>query len=920
MPSPPTGTVTFLFTDIEGSTTLWERHPNVMKVALARHDSVMRDVIGHHSGFVFKTVGDAFCAAFPTASDALAAVTAAQRILQAEDWKETPIKVRMGLHTGTAEEHDGDYFGPTVNRVARIMSVAYGEQILLSTATAELVRDQIPRGLILREMGEHRLKGLINPERLWQVVAPGLRQDFPALQSLNAIPNNLPLRTTSFLGRDQDVTSVRELLETTNLLTLVGAGGIGKTSLSLQVAAAVLDKYKDGAWFVELAPISDAGLVQIAVADALGLREEPGRPLITTILDFLRTRRMLIVLDNCEHVIEACASFAAAVLRACRDTRILASSREPLAVNGELTWSVPSLPTPDPKAHATVQQLNTFAAVRLFVERAKFAHASFAVTDENAPAVVHICWQLDGIPLAIELAASRVKAMRVEQIAERLSDRFRLLTGGSRTALPRHQTLRSTIDWSHSLLPDAERILLRRLSVFAGGWTMEAAEAVCAGNGIESLEVFDALTRLVGKSLVVLDEGAAESRYKMFETIKQYGHEKLLEANDIELVSDQHLQHFMSVAESLEPHFFHPDQISWYAKADIELDNMRAALEWSVATKKIEFGLRLVAALHRYWVARVYWMEANGWFGRLLAICDPGNPSPLHAKALFVCGHITYYYDPAAGQRFGEESLRMARSLDYKQGIVNALWLLGWAYTPKLDESADPFFAESIKLAREIDYAWGAMHAYAWCGVYKICIGNYEAAKPLFQASKVEAKKLGGDAALLGRCDGNLGLIALLEDDFPTAKSYLDQSLALQKGANNKNGIAESLWLQGRLSLRQGDHQQAVKHFRESLRLYQIYPNSLWVTRGLAYLAITYVAHGEYSRAAKVVGALSEKTEISPSLKAQLGSLAAISEYEGALIQLKSKIAKADYVTAVDAGQEMTREQAITFMLEEYQQ
>jgi hypothetical protein len=315
----------------------------------------MRDVIGHHSGFVFKTVGDAFCAAFPTASDALAAVTAAQRILQAEDWKETPIKVRMGLHTGTAEEHDGDYFGPTVNRVARIMSVAYGEQILLSTATAELVRDQIPRGLILRKMGEHRLKGLINPERLWQVVAPGLRQDFPALQSLNAIPNNLPLRTTSFLGRDQDVTSVRELLETTNLLTLVGAGGIGKTSLSLQVAAAVLDKYKDGAWFVELAPISDAGLVQIAVADALGLREEPGRPLITTILDFLRTRRMLIVLDNCEHVIEACASFAAAVLRACRDTRILASSREPLAVNGELTWSVPSLPTPDPKAHATVQ-------------------------------------------------------------------------------------------------------------------------------------------------------------------------------------------------------------------------------------------------------------------------------------------------------------------------------------------------------------------------------------------------------------------------------------------------------------------------------------------------------------------------------------------------------------------------------------
>lgn len=935
MPHPPTGTVSFVFTDIEGSATLWERRPDAMKLALARHDAALREVISAHSGFIFKTVGDAFCAAFATASDALAAATAAQRMMQAEDWRDTPIKIRIGLHSGAVEERDGDYFGATVNRVARVMSVAYGQQILLSTATAELLRDQLPAGLTLREMGEHRLKGLINPERLWQVVALGLRQDFPALQSLNAIPNNLPLRSTSFLGRDQDVTQVRDLLETTNLLTLVGPGGIGKTSLSLQVAASVLDRFKDGAWFVELAPLADAALVPSAVATALGLREESDKPLLTTLLDFLCQRQLLIILDNCEHLVEACAHFADSVLRTSHKTRILASSREPLTIGGELAWRVSPLPAPDPKVPTSVVQLTQYAAVRLFIERARFTHASFEVTNDNAPSVSQICWQLDGVPLAIELAASRVKAMRVEQIAERLGDRFRLLTGGSRTALPRHQTLRATIAWSYDLLNDRERILFRRLSVFAGGWTVEAAEDICGGQGIETSDVLDLLTHLVDKSLVVPDEKADEPRYRMLETIRQYSREKLVDANEVEQIGDRHLAFFARQADWLGPRFQGPDQVRWYAKADVELDNLRAALEHSLSPTRLGDGMRMARSLHRYWVARVYWREANGWLKRFLAVSGAEDGTPLRARTLFVIGHITNYYDPTQARSFAEDSLRLARSLDYKEGIIDALWLLGWMDYPKLDGAAVPYFEESIERARAIDHVFGAVHAYAWYGVYKIGVGDYEGAKlalreGMAQAERVgdyfaqkwmlregtlEAERIGGDPTLLGRCAGNLGLVAMLQGDFVAAKSYLDQSLTLVRGAGNRNSIAESLWLQGRLALYQSDFDPALHYLKESLALYRTYTTSMWVTRDLVYIAILHVLRDEFTIAAQLVGALDARDKTLASINAHLGSLASIAEYQSAVEKLRAGMPAAAFDAEWKAGHELTVEQSIELAL-----
>jgi len=747
--------------------------------------------------------------------------------------------------------------------------------------------------------------------------------------------NNLPQHLTPLIGRESELAEVKELMGTTSLLTLVGPGGMGKTRFSLEVASTLLDRFKDGVWFIELAPVSDPALVSRTVAEALGVHEEAGRPLLDTLLDFLRRRNLLLVLDNCEHLIEGCARFAEAALRASSGLRVLASSREALDIAGELAWRMPPLPTPDAAARETGDQLLQYSAVRLFVTRAAFASSSFRLTAENSVAVARICRQLDGIPLALELAAARVKAMRVEQIAERLDDRFQLLTSGNRTALPRQQTLRSAIDWSHDLLNDSERVLLRRLSVFAGGWTLEAAEAVCSGDGIQSANVLDLMTRLVDKSLVVPDETAAEPRYRMLETIRQYSREKLVEANEAEQIGDRHLTFFTREAEWLGPRFLGPDQVRWYAKAEVELDNLRAALEHSLSPTRVGDGMRMGRALHRYWVARVYWREANGWLKRLLAVSGTEDNTPLRARTLFVIGHITNYYDPTEARSFAEDSLRLARSLDYKEGIIDALWLMGWLNYPKLDGAAVPYFEESIERARAIDHVFGAVHAYAWYGPYKIGVGDYEGAKlalregmaqaervgdyfakkwtPPEGASKVE--RIGGDATLLGRCAGNLGLVAMLQGDFAAAKSYLDQSLALVKGADNRNSIAETLWLQGRLALRQNDFDPALHHFKDSLALYRTYTTSVWVTRDLVYIAISHVARDQFTIAAQLIGALDARDKAFGSINAHLDSRASIAEYQGAVENLRARMPAAAFDAAWKAGHALTVEQSIELAL-----
>ncbi|HEV2012666.1 MAG TPA: adenylate/guanylate cyclase domain-containing protein [Candidatus Dormibacteraeota bacterium] len=520
----PSGTLTMLFTDIEGSsdgvrtlgTDKWE-------AVLERHTQIIRDALTRHGGFEVRSEGDAFFVVFTSPSAALAAAAEMQRGLSATDWPhQAAVRVRMGIHTGEvrpASVASGvDYVGFEISRAARIAAAGHGGQVLVSDTTESLIRDLLAPGLTLRELGEHRFKDLVRPQRIYQLLIDGLPDSFPPLRSLDATPNNLPTQTTTFVGRQPELARAAELLKTTRLLTLTGPGGSGKTRLALHLAADVLDRYSDGVWLVELAPVTDPAGVAPTVAAAVHIGERAGHPVVETISAGLRSRQLLLLLDNCEHLIAACADLAAALLRSCPQLTILATSREGLNVPGETLVPVPSLRLPDGDTLPPLDELREYEAISLFVDRCTSYQPAFALTAENAADIVRICRRLDGVPLALELAAARVRVLSVAQVATRLDDRFRLLTGGSRTVLARQQTLRALIDWSYDLLTDMERTLLRRLSIFVGGWTLEAAEAICAGEGIEREAVLELVAHLIDKSLVLMLDRWGAARYGMLDS------------------------------------------------------------------------------------------------------------------------------------------------------------------------------------------------------------------------------------------------------------------------------------------------------------------------------------------------------------------------------------------------------------------
>ena len=621
-PDLPSGTVTFLFTDIQGSTRLAQEQRDTWEALRARHHAILRSAIEANSGYVFQIIGDAFCAAFHTVREALEASLAAQHELQAENWGEAPIKVRMGINTGAAQagsnaDGSGGYTGySTMARTQRVMSTAYGGQILLSNTSAELLLGELPAGVSLLDMKEHRLKGLLNPEHLWQAVATGLPQDFPALKTLNNVPNNLPIQLTSFIGREQEIAEIKSLVENNRLVTLMGPGGVGKTRHSLQVAADVLDAFADGVWLVELASVSSPELVPQVLASVLGVHQDQSRLLITTLQDHLQAKTVLLLLDNCEHLLEACAHLADGLLHACPHLKILVSSREALGIAGEVSFQVPSLSLPDVQHLPSLERLTQYDSVRLLIERAVAVKSDFIVANHNAPAVAQICSRLDGIPLAIELAAARLRGLSAEQISERLDDRFRLLTGGSRTALPRQQTLRAMIEWSYDLLSEAERVLLRRLAIFVGDWTLEAAEAVCAepdssagspvaqelaqaGQAIATIEVMDLLLRLVDKSLIVPQEQAGQARYHMLETIRQFAHDKLLESCEDAWLRLRHLEFFLKFAEQAEARLQSAEPLIWLHQLGAEYENLQAALGWARKAGSTQPALRLSRAVEQ---------------------------------------------------------------------------------------------------------------------------------------------------------------------------------------------------------------------------------------------------------------------------------------------------------------------------------
>jgi predicted ATPase/class 3 adenylate cyclase len=850
------GTVTFLFTDIEGSTALWEQDGARMSQALAAHDGLARRAVEGHRGTVVKMTGDGMHAAFDDALDALAATMDLQQALvDPVATNGVPLRVRCGLHAGVVERRDNDYFGSAVNRAARIMSAAHGGQVLLSQAVADGVREILPPAVALRDLGRVRLKDLSTPEHVYQVVHPQLRQKFPALRSLEATPNNLPQQVTSFIGREKELAELRRRLAINCLLTLTGSGGCGKTRLCLQVAADALEQFPDGVWLVELAPLVDPGLVPQTVATVLGLKEAPGKPIRQTLTDYLKDKRLLLLLDNCEQLLDGCAQLADTLLRQCPQVKILASSREALGMGGEQAYRVPSLSLPDPKQTQTPASVAPFEAVQLFTDRALLARPDFKVTHQNAAVLASICYRLDGIPLAIELAAARVRALSVEEINSRLDQRFLLLTGGSRTALPRQQTLRSLIDWSYDLLNDPEKRLLQRLSIFAGGWTLAAAEQVCGGDGVQDPDVLDLLTSLCDKSMVLVEQNDGHYRYQLLETVRQYGRERLLESGGGEAVRDRHLDYFLALAEEAEPKLTGAEQAQWLQRLDEEHDNLRSALTWS-SGEDATSGLRLAGALWWFWYARGYFGEGRGWLSGLLAAAPSAQAAAARAKALNGAGRLARQQsDYPAAQALLNESLAIQRKLGDRRGIATSLNNLGLMAWDQGDyPSARTLYEESLAIRRELGDRWGIAVSLNNLGGVAFDEGDYVPARALHEESLAIRRKL-SDRRGIASSLGNLGNVAYAQGHYPVSRALFEESLTISREVGDRQGIGFSLGTLGNVAAAQGDNASARAFFKQSLAI-RLELGDRWgiaeVLEGLSYVALALAKPG---RAIRIDGA-----------------------------------------------------------------
>jgi predicted ATPase/class 3 adenylate cyclase len=634
--SAPTGTVTFLFTDIEGSTQRWELDRRAMAQAVARHDVLLREALERGGGFVFKTVGDAFCVAFATGPAAIAAALQAQRALDAEQWDAVEgLPVRMALHTGNADERDGDYFGPTVNRVARLLSIAHGGQVVVSGVTADLVQGQLPEQAALRDLGQHRLRDLAYPEQVYQLVAPGLRSDFPPPKSLDTYRHNLPQQLSSFVGREAEVSEIEAQLESTRLVTLVGTGGVGKTRTSLQVGADVLEQYPDGVWFVELAPVRDLGSIEGLLASILGVESTSGATVRQALIASLRGKRALLVFDNCEHVVRDAAQLIEALLVAIPTLRVLASSREGLGIAGESIYRMPSLGVPPAGAPLALEDASRYSALTLFESRAQAHVREFALDGANIETVAELCRRLDGIALAIELAAPRIKFLSPRALLDHLDERFRILTGGSRTALPRQQTMRALIDWSYDLLTEGERQLFRRLSVFVGGWTLDGATAVCTDDALAEWDVIDLLGSLVDKSLVVVEISAEDQRYRMLESTRQYAREKLEGGGEPFLFARRHAEWIEARAAEFDRRYYTTAKVPAIRFLEAELDNVRAALTWTLVQENdSDLGARIAALSYNLFNDLGQPLEGRRW----LTLAEDAQPSDENVLGLLALG------------------------------------------------------------------------------------------------------------------------------------------------------------------------------------------------------------------------------------------------------------------------------------------
>jgi len=853
MAQHPTGTVTLLFTDVEGSTRLLQSYEQHYPAILTAQRAILRAAAGRYGGHEVDARGEEAFVVFPRARDALAAALTAQRELLRYDWPAgAPVRVRMALHTGEPALSEGGYVGVDVHRAARICDAGWGGQILVSEATRSLVVSDLPPGVMLIDLGEHRLKDLIAPVRLHQVVAPDLGAEFPPPRSLATLPNNLPIELTSFVGRERELAAVTAQIRGARLLTLTGPGGGGKTRLAVHVAAEVLDDFPDGVWLVELASLAEGGLVPQAIAAALGMREQPSRPLLQAVTEYLQSRMLLIVLDNCEHLAASSAQVIETILRSCPRVSILATSREPIGAAGETIWPVPPLATPDPQQTADIPALQQVESVRLFVERAEGVARTFALGPHNAAAVAQICRRLDGIPLAIELAAARVKVLSVEEIAARLDDRFRLLTGGSRTAMPRHRTLRATMDWSHDLLSGQERTLFRRLAVFAGSFTLPAAEVVCAGDGVEQADLLDVLTRLVDRSLVMVETRGDATRYRLLETVRQYAQEHLLASGETPLARARHRDWYLQLVEQAEEELHGPQQRTWFDLLEAEHDNLRAAMEWSAADPAgAGQALRIAGALWWFWFVRGYLTEGRERLERALAADDVRSAA--RAKALTGTGSFASLqgnYEPAV--RFADEGVAIYREIGSERDLAVSVAVAGYVYARSGNhDAAMARCSEAVEAARRSQYLWGLAFALYLLGEIALFFGDYRRARVSLEESLV-CNRTQGDGWITGIAQLSLAMVARQQGDFAFAEELCRGSLALFQDLNDTWGVATALRTSALVHHTAGRYDQAAAELQESLKMYRQLGDRAgvaFVVRGLALVALR---QGQMDRAAQL--------------------------------------------------------------------
>ncbi|HZJ22574.1 MAG TPA: adenylate/guanylate cyclase domain-containing protein [Anaerolineales bacterium] len=919
MTEAPTGTVTFLFTDIEGSTKLAQEYPGEMPSLLARHNQILNESIESNHGFVFRIVGDSFSAAFHTASDALTAALNAQQKLQNEAWSPAPIKVRMGIHTGTAklrdDAHGTFYEGyQTLALTQRIMSVGHGGQILLSQITYDLAKDKPYGGTELRDMGERRLKDIFKTEHIYQVVAPDLISEFPPLTTIAILNHNLPAQLTSFIGRERELDAAGELLSSTRILTFIGPGGTGKTRLSLQVAAEQFSEFKDGVWLIELAPLVNSTYIISTIASTFKLREAQGIPLIDIVTNYLRGKQLLLILDNCEHLIEACAKISAELLHNCPKLKIIASSREALGIDGETVYRVPSLSLPD--NGTSITSLLDFEATRLFTERAVKANAHFILTKENALYVTQICERLDGIPLAIELAAARVKLFTPQQIAERLSDRFKLLTGGSRTALPRQQTLRALIDWSYHTLNETEQHVLRQLAVFSGGWSFEAAESV-----VGEIEAMEGLSGLVNKSLVNVEEQDGESRYQYLETVRQYAMEKLLESGDGANARHRHLAHFMEVSRRAEEKFGSAQRLIWVNRLELEHDNIRSALGWALECNP-ESALQMVCSLAAFWLSRSYMTEGCNWCqaaisrAEALSLADPTMDSR-RAQAYSALAMLSINHgDHHTGQTAAKKGVALARQLNNPLHLARTLHFLGMSSVFLGDVTlAFEALHESEAICRKFDYKDELASVLQSLAYATMEIHGSPAAKQLQsymeESLALSRGSVNPEAAV--RSEGILAKLAFYRGDLAEARKHADLMLDLHKEMGDQLSVTGHQSGMAHVARQLGNFDEALSLYRETLRDWQKIGHRGAVAHQLECFAFIAKAQEQGERAVKLMSAAEALRETSKSPRTPQERV----EYEEEVTSLRTGMDEKTFVSLWEEGREMTMEQAIEYALQE---